>query len=43
LPGNADLNPAVLFDGLPLISGTSLIDSVNQYLTEFYTQIVGSL
>lgn len=43
LPGYADLNPAVLFDGLPLISGTSFIDSLNQYLTEFYTQILGSL
>jgi hypothetical protein len=42
-PGNADLNPAVLFDGLPLISGTSFIDGLNQYLTEFYTQISGSL
>jgi hypothetical protein len=28
---------------MPLVSGTSFIDSVNQYLTEFYTQIVGSL
>jgi hypothetical protein len=43
LPGEADLNPAVLFDGLPLISGTSLIDGLNQYLTEFYTEIVGAL
>jgi PE-PPE domain len=43
LPGNADLNPAVLFDGLPLISGTSFIDGLNQYLTEFYTQIMGAL
>ena len=43
LPGMADLNPAVLFDGLPLISGTSFIDSVNEYLTEFYSQIIGAL
>lgn len=34
LPGNAELNPSVLFDGLPLISGAPVIEAVNDYLTE---------
>lgn len=34
LPGMSDLNPSVLFDGLPLIDGTPVIDAINQYLTD---------
>jgi hypothetical protein len=33
LPGLADLNPGVLFDGLPLISGAPVIEAVNEWLT----------
>lgn len=43
LPGDADLNPAVLFDGLPMISGTNFIDSVNEYITELYSKLMASL
>jgi hypothetical protein len=43
LPGMADLNPDVLFDGLPLISGAPVIDAVNEYLTDLYSSIMGSL
>jgi PE-PPE domain len=43
LPGMADLNPDVLFDGLPLISGTNFIDSVNEYITGLDSQLMASL
>ena len=43
LPGMADLNPAVLFDGLPLISGAPVIDAVNEYITNVYSAMVASL
>lgn len=42
-PGMAALNPDVLFDGLPLISGAPIIDAVNQYLTDLYSQVMASL
>ncbi len=43
LPGMADLNPDVLFDGLPLISGAPVIDAVNEYITNLYSSMVASL
>jgi hypothetical protein len=39
----ADLNPAVLFDGLPLISGTNFIDSINEYITQLDSQLMAAL
>ena len=33
----------VLFDGLPLISGAPVIDAVNEYLTNLYSSMLGSL
>jgi hypothetical protein len=35
----ADLNPAVLFDGLPLISGTNFIESINEYITQLMASL----
>lgn len=43
LPGMTDLNPDILFDGLPLISGAPVIDAVNEYLTNLYSSMLGSL
>lgn len=43
LPGNADLAPSVLFDGLPMISGASVIDAANTWLSDLYAQTLGAI